>query len=170
MNMDPRLSVGGELWAICPDLPEYEASNLGRVRFRRTGNIRKLKTSKTGYKLLSVSNGRGSSENKPVSRLVCRAFNGPPPAENMDCDHINRVRDDNRPENLRWLTRAENLKEREVKRGTCHHASKLTPELVRQIRASKHYRGFDGDFARRHGVSREAVRDARNGKLWRHVE
>ena len=35
------------------------------------------------------------------------AFVGLPP-KGMECDHINRVRDDNRLENLRWVTKIEN--------------------------------------------------------------
>ena len=35
------------------------------------------------------------------------AFIGMPP-EGKECDHINRVRDDNRLENLRWVTKIEN--------------------------------------------------------------
>ena len=40
--------------------------------------------------------------------LICRAFNGLPPEGKPFCDHINRVRDDNRPSNLRWVDRSEN--------------------------------------------------------------
>lgn len=41
-----------------------------------------------------------------VHRLVLETFVGPCP-EGKTCDHINRVRDDNRIENLRWATASE---------------------------------------------------------------
>lgn len=41
-----------------------------------------------------------------VHRLVLETFVGPCP-EGKTCDHINRVRDDNRLENLRWATASE---------------------------------------------------------------
>lgn len=41
-------------------------------------------------------------------RLICEAFHGPCPEDKCQVDHINRVKDDNRPENLRWCTVSEN--------------------------------------------------------------
>ena len=44
--------------------------------------------------------------------LVAKKFLGPKPGPDYQVDHINRVRDDNRVENLRWVTRAENCENR----------------------------------------------------------
>lgn len=54
---------------------------------------------KTGYMLI------GSER---VHRIVCTAFNGEAPSPQHVVDHINTNRQDNRPENLRWLTKLEN--------------------------------------------------------------
>ncbi len=43
-----------------------------------------------------------------VHQVVCTAFNGPEPEPNMVVDHVDTNRCNNRPENLRWLTRLEN--------------------------------------------------------------
>jgi hypothetical protein len=43
-----------------------------------------------------------------VHQVVCTAFNGPEPEPHMVVDHIDTNRCNNRPENLRWLTRLEN--------------------------------------------------------------
>jgi len=43
-----------------------------------------------------------------VHILICRAFHGLPPKDKPFCDHINRIRDDNRPSNLHWVDRSEN--------------------------------------------------------------
>ncbi|WP_113911141.1 HNH endonuclease signature motif containing protein [Roseovarius dicentrarchi] len=53
----------------------------------------------TGYHLLA---------GVPIHRIVCSAFNGPPPSDQHVVDHIDTNRANNRPENLRWLTRLEN--------------------------------------------------------------
>lgn len=45
-----------------------------------------------------------------VHRLICEAFHGICPSDKEVVDHINRVKDDNRPENLRWVTVAENAR------------------------------------------------------------
>jgi hypothetical protein len=42
-------------------------------------------------------------------RLICSAFHGRPP-KGYDVDHVNGIKDDNRPENLRWASRSENLR------------------------------------------------------------
>ncbi len=43
-----------------------------------------------------------------VHQVVCTAFHGPAPEPHMVVDHIDTNRCNNRPENLRWLTRLEN--------------------------------------------------------------
>lgn len=55
---------------------------------------------KTGY--LEIAGQR-------VHRIVAFAFHGEPPTEQHVVDHIDTNRCNNRPENLRWLTRLENV-------------------------------------------------------------
>lgn len=42
-------------------------------------------------------------------RIVCTAFHGEPPKDQHVVDHIDTNRANNRPENLRWVTRLENI-------------------------------------------------------------
>jgi len=55
---------------------------------------------KTGYIII------GSER---VHRIVATAFHGKPPTEQHIADHIDTNRKNNRPENLRWVTRLENV-------------------------------------------------------------
>lgn len=57
------------------------------------------KDERTGYMLLVSCR---------IHIVVCMAFNGEMPQPNMVVDHIDTNRCNNRPENLRWLTRLEN--------------------------------------------------------------
>lgn len=149
-------------------MSSYEVNRAGEVR-HISGRMRKLKRSKHGYMLVGVADGRGGSKNMSVARMVCEAFHGPAPL-GMDCDHINRIRDDNRPENLRWVTRAENLENRSAAFGSKHHNARLTEQAVIYIRKQPFKRGQDRRLAEQFGVSRETIRDTRLGKLWRHVQ
>jgi hypothetical protein len=56
--------------------------------------------SKTGY--LEIASVR-------VHRIVATAFHGEPPTKEHVVDHIDTNRQNNRPENLRWLNRLENV-------------------------------------------------------------
>ena len=56
-----------------------------------------------GYKQI-----RFQGKQHKVHRIVCRAFNGLAPEDKPEVDHINRIKGDNRPENLRWVDRKEN--------------------------------------------------------------
>lgn len=56
----------------------------------------------TGYRTITY---KGTEY--PVHRLVLETFVGPCP-DGFECDHINRKRDDNYVENLRWVSKTEN--------------------------------------------------------------
>ena len=56
--------------------------------------------SKTGY--LEVASVR-------IHRIVATAFHGEPPTKEHVVDHIDTNKQNNRPENLRWVTRLENI-------------------------------------------------------------
>jgi len=44
-----------------------------------------------------------------IHRIVAMAFHGEPPTSQHVVDHIDTNRQNNRPENLRWVTRFENI-------------------------------------------------------------
>ena len=52
-----------------------------------------------------------------VHRIVATAFHGEPPTPQHIVDHIDTNRQNNRPENLRWLTKLENALNNSITRG-----------------------------------------------------
>lgn len=102
-----------EEWRAIPGWPGYEASDAGRLRSFKldpSGRVAKQRTDKrTGYKIVSVRNRDGVAKSVKVHRLVCAAFHGAPTPSRPEVAHRDGSRDNNRPENLRWASRKENV-------------------------------------------------------------
>ena len=112
-----------ELWRDVPGFAGYQASDRGRIRsvdrtvkitrngkqYERTypGAIRKPRTDRYGYEIVNVS-VRGNPRTMKVHRMVLMAFAGEAPEADSECCHADANRKNNRRENLRWGTSAEN--------------------------------------------------------------
>lgn len=92
----------------------YHVSNLGRIKslpkmcgYRNDkGRIIKPFKNNSGYLIVSLSKNN-KLKHFQVHRLVAETFISNP-NNKPQVDHINRVRDDNRIENLRWVSMSEN--------------------------------------------------------------
>ena len=90
----------------------YEVSNIGRIKslnYNGTGKegLLKQQSNHKGYKTVMLRKDNKGKTFK-VHRLVAEAFI-PNPENKPQIDHINCIRDDNRVENLRWVTGKENM-------------------------------------------------------------
>lgn len=95
-----------EEWRVISEFPEYQVSNLGRVKGFRD-KILQPYLSKRGYYVYNFHIGKGKQKTVYLHRLLCEAFVANP--DNKECvDHINRNKLDNSLSNLRWATKAEN--------------------------------------------------------------
>ena len=86
------------------DDTHYEVSMNGQVRNTQTGHILNNNIMKNGYHNVMLYRD-GKPKNHYVHRLVLKAFRGD---SDLEADHINHIRTDNRLTNLRWVTRSEN--------------------------------------------------------------
>ncbi len=70
-----------------------------------------------------------------IHDLIAKAFLGSKP-DNYDVDHINGDRTDNRPSNLRYVTRSENLRGHQKVRGKCQYRGVFWPTGRKKCRVT----------------------------------
>lgn len=115
-----------EEWRDIPSMPGFQASSLGRIRgeynvpmpnggsrkrtFGPSYGVRVTTTGQIPFRMQIVSRRK----TKRVHRLICEAFHGSP-GEGEEVMHLNECPIDNRPDNLRWGTRKENLNHPKIK-------------------------------------------------------
>ena len=142
-----------EIWK---DIPEYEnlyqVSNQGRVYSLPKEWIsgwNNVKRKHDGIIFEPQLDNRylrvGLTKNKKrkffrVHRLVLSAFCGD---SNLEANHINGIKTDNRLENLEWVTPSENMKHayktglKKGMKGESHPNSKLNEDIVKNIRENR---------------------------------
>ena len=96
---------------------EYLARDNGAVlrKARPNQRVRKL-DNKWTFGKLNIKTGYLEIASVRVHRIVALAFHGEPPTKEHIVDHIDTNRQNNRPTNLRWITRLENVVLNEVTR------------------------------------------------------
>lgn len=115
-----------EVWKDIKDVrPVFEVSNLGNIRHKRNGLIRKLKTNRSGYRQIELRINK-QKKTHSVHRLVAIAFIRNP--KNKPCiNHKDGNKANNLVSNLEWATYTDNL---------CH-AYKIGLRKKEQLRSGK---------------------------------
>lgn len=164
-----------EQWKQC--LPGYEVSDHGRVRRsdtgRRTwaGRILKSQVQVIGYESVRPTVD-GKNKHFYIHDLVASAFIGKKP-EGASVNHKNGVKRDNRPENLEYVSHAENMRHAAesglIVRGEDHPAHKMTEAGVRQLRDDRKAGLSYSRIAKKHGLSIATAYQIAQRKYWSHV-
>lgn len=97
-----------EIWKTIKSSPNYEVSNFGSIRNIKTGNVLKVATNNSGYKLVCLSNNN-KKQTGYIHRLVAEAFID----TNLDTrfsvvNHIDGDKSNNTINNLEWATYTDN--------------------------------------------------------------
>lgn len=102
-----------EIWRHIPGYKGlYEASNFGRIKALATHNhkydiIFSLVPHKSGYYYICLRKN-GKTKSMSVHRLVAKAFHKCP-NKNLQVNHKDGNKINNRMENLEWVTKAKNI-------------------------------------------------------------
>lgn len=137
-----------EEWRQVVGFPGYEVSSAGRVRSLKRDMILKQWPDK-GYRCVYLRRD-GRNWNLRVHLLVLEAFVGP--SNGLEGNHENRLKDDNRRENLSWSTHKENM-DHCVRTGGYDHRRKPVRSIDNKTGTIQNFRsineamraGFRGD-------------------------
>lgn len=101
---------GDTPWKIIEDFPRYAISADGRVYSFISKRTLSPETVYNGYLRVSLSDGNGIKHRR-VHVLVAEAFLEKPEGATQ-VHHLNHDKQDNRVENLAWVSQQENLRQR----------------------------------------------------------
>lgn len=167
-----------EVWRPVPGFPSYEASSWGNVRRVKrakgatVGAVLKPSLDRQGYEQLRLSEN-GVVRSQKVHIIVASAFHGPRP-KGLEVSHVNGRRIDNRPENLAYETRQQNV-DRQIEHGTRNRGEKngnasLTPDLVARARILLRDEVPVRMISETLGTSQSTIYHLRAGNSWRHLQ
>lgn len=157
--------------------PNYLCDKLGNIytkgprgnSARADGSIRLLKPykKKTGY--LAVKFG---TKHHHVHRLILSTWTEP---SELDCNHINGNKADNRLENLEWATRSENMIHsvhvlgKKPGFGEDSYCNKLTNDDVAEIRSLRSLGWTFQRIAEKYNMNRSWIYRVATKESWKHV-
>lgn len=97
-----------ELWKTIEEFPNYEVSNIARVRNKKRGSIRVPSVGKRGYPTLSFKRD-GKLFQRTLHRVFATAWI-PNPENKREINHKNGDKCDCSFHNLEWVTHSENMR------------------------------------------------------------
>lgn len=100
-----------ETWKAMELYPKYEVSTEGRVRNAETHRIYSQWLDRGGYLRMEMWLGNGKRIKMAVHRVVAMCYLDNP-LNLPEVNHKNKIKTDNRPENLEWVTRQQNMDHR----------------------------------------------------------
>lgn len=139
------MNLENEVWKIIPEYPLYEISSYGQVRRiadscrgHKAGYLLVGNHNDHGYAGVTIRDKFGKQRSVTRHRLVASAFLDKPTDPTFtDVNHKNGIRDDNRVENLEWISKSLNrhysIQNFDTMHGEKMGNAKLTKDQVIQI-------------------------------------
>jgi hypothetical protein len=174
----------GIQWRPIPDFPAYRVTEEGRLLtcWGRGGSRRRLTdqwrevvgdTCHAGHRKVTLYAGDGRRRRVMLAALVLEAFIGPAPPGKPWSLHGDGNPANNRLDNLRWGTPADNggdmVRHGNSRRGERSPQARLTTEEVRRIKQRHSAGESQSALAREHELSVTAIHYIVHGRNWRHV-
>jgi len=163
-------------WKIINDFPDYEISNFGEVRSFKLYSDGKILNNLNSKEYFSVFLYKDKKRLlKKIHRLVLETFNPVKNMDNLQVNHINGIKTDNRLENLEWCTHSENMKHAfknglQSLKGEKNTQSKLTEKNIIEI-----FKDLDDgiltqkEISEKFNVSQSTICDIKMNRTWSYV-
>lgn len=97
-----------EEWLTTIENDNYEVSNLGNVRNKKTQRLLKQSIQNSGYSIVCLSN-KGKQKTYTVHKLVMNAFDPRENYKELEVHHKDYNKLNNCLDNLEWTTKQQNL-------------------------------------------------------------
>lgn len=180
LNKVRKLTHMLEKWLKFPDYPDYEISNLGRVKSFKNHGGPGVKNSDGSKILKSSPNSKGYLVNgfvkdgrrktRTLHTVVASLFHGPCP-KGFECSHLDGNRQNCKASNLQWEPHRSNMY-RQVGHetdpaGTRNGRRKLTLEQVSSVTVRRAAGESLSAIGRDYGVSPQTIFQIYHGKSWK---
>ena len=157
-----------------PCYVDYEASPCGKIRSKKTGIVLKPKVQR--YESVGLFIDKRYKYHN-IHRLIAMTYLGAPPTEKHQAAHYDGDNFNNHVSNLRWATVKENMADKKrhgtlrgAHPGEKHHNSKLSDNIVKQMREARKSGHKFKSIADKYNVKFSTAYDAIVGKSWVHVK
>ena len=104
-----------ETFTTIKEYPQYAISKTGKVMKLSNHKILKPSKKKNGYLQINLFTNDRRRKKEYIHRLVAITYI-PNPNKFPEVNHIDRVRSNNKVENLEWVTRTENIEKSSIKK------------------------------------------------------
>lgn len=161
-----------EIWKESTEVPRYEVSSLGNVRFTDTKKPKYTYKHKSGYIHLTYKES-GKQKSKKVHRLVAKEF-----CDNPESKHCVNHRDGDKSNNvfynLEWCTHKENMRHAYgnnmiARRGEANSKAKLTENEVHEICKCYEQGIKPKEVIERFGVTRNQAIKIKSKTSWKNI-
>lgn len=162
--------MSDEQWKVISKAPNYKISSNGRIVSILTGKERRGIIQSNGYLRIKLS-CNGKKTTYYIHRLVLEAFHGPS-SNDIQANHKNFIKTDNRIENLEWCTCQENIIHYVLNNGISNinfKSCKLKPVDIITIREMRLNGVKVIDISKLFHINRTYVYEIINKKHWKHV-